>query len=388
MIYDKEMTHMGFNNHDLNKNTYMLRGALRSNGYDWWWHSFTGRSEKTGEERTFFVEFFLCNPDFGGSMPVFGQLPFNKENGIKPSYLMVKAGSWGSDARQIHRFFGWKDVTVSRNAPYSVIAADCFASDFVLRGSVSLTEEECSAHPEYMCDPGEMSWELKLDKKIAFNVGAGTAAPSRSAQLFDMYWHAEGMKTDYTGTVTYQSESYTVEPETCYGYADKNWGRDFTSPWLWLSSCDLFSNLTGKKLKNSVFDIGGGRPVIAGKALAGKLLSAFWYEGREFEFNFSKPALFTQTRFDCKETDEEVLWHVAQTSVYGKIDCRIRCLKSEMLLINYEAPDGSKRHNRLWNGGTGHGRIKLYGRDDEGRLFLVDDISAGHVGCEYGEYDN
>ncbi len=377
---------MSFNTHDLNRNACMLKGPLRYNGYDWWWHSFTGHNEKTGEERSFFIEFFLCNPAFGGSMPIFGQIPFNRENGIKPSYLMVKAGSWGKGAKQIHRFFGWRDVTVSSNAPYSVMAADCFASDFVLRGNVSLSVEDCAAHPEYMCDPGEMSWDLKLDKQIAFNVGYGASKPFRAAQAFDMYWHAEGMRTAYSGEVTYEGEKYIVDPETCYGYADKNWGRDFTSPWIWLSSSDLFSNLTGKKLKNSVFDIGGGRPVIAGKALDGKLLSAFWYEGQAYEFNFSKPALFTQTRFDCKETETEVLWHIAQTSAYGKIECRIRCDKSEMILMNYESPDGRKRHNRLWNGGTGKGRIKLYGRDDDGRLYLVDDIRAEKVGCEYGVY--
>lgn len=377
---------MSFNTHDLNRNACMLNGPLRYNGYDWWWHSFTGHNEKTGEERSFFIEFFLCNPAFGGSMPILGQIPFNRENGIKPSYLMVKAGSWGKGAKQIHRFFGWRDVTVSSNAPYSVMAADCFASDFVLRGNVSLSVEDCAAHPEYMCDPGEMSWDLKLDKQIAFNVGYGASKPFRAAQAFDMYWHAEGMRTAYSGEVTYEGEKYIVDPETCYGYADKNWGRDFTSPWIWLSSSDLFSNLTGKKLKNSVFDIGGGRPVIAGKALDGKLLSAFWYEGQAYEFNFSKPELFTQTRFDCKETETEVLWHIAQTSAYGKIECRIRCDKSEMILMNYESPDGRKRHNRLWNGGTGKGRIKLYGRDDDGRLYLVDDIRAEKVGCEYGVY--
>ncbi len=378
---------MTFNIHDLDRDAFMLKGPLRSKGYDWWWHSFTGRSEKTGEERSFFIEFFLCNPAFGGNVPIFGQLPFNHDNGMKPSYLMVKAGSWGKNAKQIHRFFGWNNVTVSSNAPYSVMAADCFASDYLLRGSVSLSEEECKARPEYMCDPGEMSWDLRVDKQIAFNVGYGAARPFRLAQTFDMYWHAEGMKTAYSGTVTYEGERYIVKPENCYGYADKNWGRDFTSPWLWLSSNDLFSNLTGKKLKNSVFDIGGGRPVIAGKPLDRCLLSAFWYEGREYEFNFSKPALLTQTKFDCTETETEVIWHVAQTSVYGKIDCRIHCDKSEMLLVNYEAPDGVKRHNHLWNGGTGRGRIKLYGRDYKGKLFLIDDMCAEKVGCEYGEYD-
>ena len=56
-----------------------------------------------------------------------------------------------------------------------------------------------------------------------------------------------------------------------------------------------------------------------------------------------------------------------------------------MLFMNYEAPDGSMPLKHLWNGGTGKGRIKLYGRDDDGKLFLVDDICAEHVGCEYGD---
>lgn len=197
--------------------------------------------------------------------------------------------------------------------------------------------------------------------------------------------HAEGMKTAYAGEVEFDGEKYEVTPERCYGYADKNWGRGFTSPWVWLSSSDLFSNLTGKALKNSAFDIGGGQPKVAGISLGRQLLSAFYYEGREFEFNFSKPALFTQTRFDCGETETEIRWHVSQTSAYGKMETRISCPKSEMLFMNYEAPDGSMPLKRLWNGGTGKGRIKLYGRDDDGKLFLVDDIRAEHVGCEYGE---
>jgi tocopherol cyclase len=59
----------------------------------------------------------------------------------------------------------------------------------------------------------------------------------------------------------------------------------------------------------------------------------------------------------------------------------ISCQKKDMLMVNYEAPDGSKRHNRLWNGGTGTGTVKLY-RGSE----LIDDVQAENVGCEYGEY--
>ena len=63
------------------------------------------------------------------------------------------------------------------------------------------------------------------------------------------------------------------------------------------------------------------------------------------------------------------------------------CKKKDMLFVNYEAPDGSKRHNRLWNGGNGWGTLKLYDKKD-GQLILVDEVEATHIGCEYGEYDD
>lgn len=41
----------------------------------------------------------------------------------------------------------------------------------------------------------------------------------------------------------------------------------------------------------------------------------------------------------------------------NKIVVDISCLKEDMLLINYEAPNGMKRHNHLWNGGNGKERL-------------------------------
>lgn len=53
------------------------------------------------------------------------------------------------------------------------------------------------------------------------------------------------------------------------------------------------------------------------------------------------------------------------------------------MLVNYEASNAEKRHNRLWNGGNGKGIIRLY-RDGK----LIDEIEAMNVGCESGEYDS
>lgn len=371
-----------FNQHDISRDACQLFGGQAHCGYDWWWHSFTGRHVETGEEKAFFIEFFLCNPASGRAKPVFGQLPENRKKGVKPSYLMVKAGAWGEDATQLHRFFGWKQVKVAHSVPYRVGAGDCYVDETKTYGCVQVSAEEAAEHPEYMCGSGEMSWNLKMKKKVAFNVGYGAGKLFRRLQLFEMFWHAEGMKTLYSGEVIWNGEKYLVKPENCYGYADKNWGKDFTSPWVWLSSNNLTSKITGKKLKNSVFDIGGGCPKVGPVALKRKLLSAYWYEGKEFEFNFSKFWTFTRTKFYCRETEEEILWHVEQKTWRNRMVTDISCQKKDMLLVNYEAPNGAKRHNRLWNGGNGIGTVKLY-RD--GRL--VDEVLAKNVGCEYGEYD-
>ena len=92
------------------KDKYMLRGVLKKNGYDWWWHSFTGYNKNNGEPKSFFIEYFIVNPAISPQQIVFGQ----KKNApsltedvapVKPSYVMIKAGVWGTDAKQIHAFY-------------------------------------------------------------------------------------------------------------------------------------------------------------------------------------------------------------------------------------------------------------------------------------------
>ena len=371
-----------FSKHDISRDEFQLVGGQAKKGYDWWWHSFTAYSKTSGKPRPFFIEFFLINPKFGQKQPIFGQLRQNQLDGKRPSYMMVKVGCWGEDGVQLHRFFGWEQVRLHPKLPYSVEAEDCFCSETRTYGKVEISEEEAKAHPEWMCGAGKISWDLKIDKLIPFNVGYGAGKVFRTLQCFEMFWHAEGMKSAFEGTISYNGEEYEVRKEDCYGYADKNWGKDFTSPWVWLSSNDIVSNITGKRLENSVFDIGGGRPKILFVALKGKLLSAFYHEGKCYEFNFSKFWTNTRTKFECKEEEDQIVWHVEQKTWRNKMIVDITCKKIDMLLVNYEAPNGLKRHNRLWNGGNGEGNIKLYHKSK-----LVDDMHVGHVGCEYGEYD-
>ncbi len=377
------------NRKDFRRNYWMLNGKFARQGYDWWWHNFTGINEETGEEKTFFIEYFTCNPalknQLGKDEAILGQLKENREKGIKPSYLMVKCGWWGEDALQLHRFIPWKDVKITNNPRGFILQAlDCEASDERLKGQVQV--EDAENHPEWMCSNGSMSWDLSVNKEIAFNVGYGASKLFRDLKAYEMYWHAEGMKSKYSGTITANGKKYLVKPESSFGYADKNWGSNFTSPWVWLSSNDLVSKITGKRLENSVFDIGGGRPKVFNIALERKLLSDFYYEGKSYEFNFSKFWTGCKTEFNCSETEDKIIWYVRQETNKAVMETHAECLKKEMLLVNYEAPDGQKRHNCLWNGGRGSANIKLYKKSRKG-LLLIDDVIANHLGCEYGEYD-
>ena len=59
--------------------------------------------------------------------------------------------------------------------------------------------------------------------------------------------------------------------------------------------------------------------------------------------------------FDCRETKDQIIWKVIQTTFRARMAVQISCPKDEMLWINYESPDGRKRQE--------------------------------NVGCEYGVYD-
>lgn len=396
------------NKSDKSRNQYMLKGALAKEGYDWWWHSFTARNKKTKEERPFFIEFFVCNPALGGDEPIFGQMKQNRKKPIfvenqahqlnqeygsavdtnkenirkKPSYVMVKVGSWGNDAKQLHGFYGINEAKIAKHK-LGVKAGRCILTETRTQGEVVVKNAE--EHPEYMCDNGSMKWDLRIKKEKAFHVGYGAAPIFRALNAFKMFWHAEGIKTGYEGKILWDGEEYEVIPEISYGYADKNWGADFTSPWVWLSSCNITSRISGEKLEDTVFNCGGGCPIVFGVSLKRKLLSLMIYEGKDYEFNFSRLWDFVRTKFESTETDTQVKWHV-ETKTWKSsmiIDCA--CDKDKMLLINYEAPDGRKRHNELWNGGTGFGRVQLFeGKGKKKKL--IDDMSFTNAGCEYGEY--
>lgn len=370
-----------FNKQSYRKNGYMLNGSFKKKGYDWWWHSFTAYNKKTGEPKSFYIEYFIINPKLYPHEVVLGQDPQNKKEGKRPSYLMVNVGTWGESHKQLHRFFKMDDVNI-KVCPFEVKADNCFLNETETYGEVNVKKSTKAM----MCDEGSMKWNLKIKKEIAWNVGYGTSGLFRFLKAFEMYWHAQGMKSTFEGSITLDGEEYDVIPEKSYGYSDKNWGRDFTSPWVWLSSNHIIRKDTGEELHNSVFDIGGGKPKVFGISLERKLLAGYFIEGKEYEMNFSKITHPCKTTFDFKDGKENVHWTVIQEDKKYKIVTEIECARKEMLFINYEEPTGNKRHNNLFNCGNGKGTLKIYKKEKNKKETLIEDLIVLNVGCEYGEF--
>ncbi len=150
-----------FNTHNISRNACMLHGLLAHHGYDWWWHSFTAQDTETGEDKPFFIEFFVCNPALGEDIPVLGQLPENKASGKRPSYLMVKAGTWGLDHCQLHRFFAWKDVDLQGSAPYTIQADDCLSCETELKNRLPHSRD-------FSRESGRLFYCKQIDRNVHF----------------------------------------------------------------------------------------------------------------------------------------------------------------------------------------------------------------------------
>jgi len=84
--------------------------------------------------------------------------------------------------------------------------------------------------------------------------------------------------------------------------------------------------------------------------------------------------------------DDRVEWNIDAWHGKAKVEIRFSCPRDTMLNVNYENPDGEKKHNQLWNGGYASGTVRLLERRG-GEWAEVDVLEGELGGCEYGEYD-
>lgn len=337
---------LNFNKHDAARDTFMLRGALAKQGFDVWRHCFHGVSRTTGKERGFIIEFGGFNPQLKEENPVFSQ------DGSRPSYMFVSAIICGEDGSVLNRFFPWDSVSTGKEMDLLVSAEDCFLSETRAMGRIEVTSENVSENSEAFPEAGKFVWDLKINKRIALNLGYSTSGPLRDSEIMEAYWHTEGMETAFDGMVEWNGEIYTVNPDTSFGYADKVWGKNAGRRWEYVSGCDLTSRKNGP-LKNSAFSFGEGTQIKVGPidtqdALAGGI----YLDGETYEFNFSKMWMLTRSQTNEKRNGKKLLFAIAEETPLSRVRLKVLCDRTQMREISIRDTEGKKRKVLMGGDGT------------------------------------
>ncbi len=371
---------------DLTRNAYLLRGRLSRRGYMRWFHSFSGTCADTGEARTFFVEFLVINPGLGGDQPILGQHPYYKKRGMRPSYVCIKAGAFpdsaGEGGKQLHSFYPISSLKPTAS-PLVMQVEDCFYSEDRIRGYIDVTKEE-SRHRSFMTDAGTMEWDLEVYKAVSCHTGILASPLLQALNALDSYWHGEGIKSFFRGSVTLDGTVYEVTSESSFGYSDKHWGRSFNRPWMQFACSKLISEHTGKNLRHSCLAIDGCCPRFLFIPLRRKLLIQLTYMGEDFCFGF-RPFLLSRCKWETKETNKRYIWHMVARNKAAVIKISGSCTKTQMLQMKYENPDGILLRRPLMAGGAAVGTIQLFRRVPGGGRKLIDTLHMEQGFCEYRE---
>lgn len=360
---------------DKSRNAYMLKGSLAKKGYMRWWHSFRGCIPGTDRTRTFFVEYFLLNPGIINNKIVL--------DGKTASYCMIKAGAFpegDEEGIQMNAYYPISSLRVSRE-PFYVQMGDSSFSENHIMGSVWISEKK-ALDPTWITDSGSMEWNLDICKNIACHTGLLSGPLFTFLNAIDSFWHGEGIKTQYQGTVTLNGEIYEVYPEACYGYADKHWGRKYHQPWLQLSANTLISQRTGKELKYSAFAVDGCYTRFFGMRLNPKLILQLTYTGEDFEFSFARPLSLCRMKWHKKSTNKRTIWQIKSVNRKAMIKCSVSCPRDSLFSIDYKSPDITQKDTSLLASGQSTGIIELYRMTSEGPK-LLDVLTFENGMCEY-----
>lgn len=370
------------NRSDKSRDAYMLKGIYSKEGYDWWTHTFTAINRDTNKEQKFFIHYYVVNPGLGKKDEEVAANFIDEKN--RPSLVMIEAGTWGKEKIVLRRFLNVDKLKADDNV-LDLYIEDCTLSEKSMSGSIYVDEEKLSEYAAFnqYSDMGSISWKLTIDKLIPFNIGHSASAIGRKINLVDMYWHAEGMKTKYSGEINLNGTIYDVIADKSYGYADKKWGKNYTNPCMWLNCSNIVSKITGEQLDETVFNIGGGRLKSVGMTIIKRPFVGLYYEGTNYEYNFTKIGK-VKIRHEIVDSNDQLLWKIKAINRESLFEVKVKCNKSEMTLTNFISPDGNQKYSSIYAGGTGYGEARLFHIGKKKKKQIIDHFILKNVNCEYG----
>ncbi|MCQ2575783.1 MAG: hypothetical protein MJ162_03495 [Treponema sp.] len=373
---------------------YGLNGSKKKLNVNFWRFIFNGIEKNTGAESTFFIEFQMINPWVSPAEVQLGFKPrvsitaddlqyalagtksaleLKAESLVVPSYAVIRIGRVDDDPKQLCSYICLKDLKINSKKFEISIGNKSFSMD-LLTGFVNLTEKEKQIHPEYLCDCGYATWNLKYE--VVKEVLEGYSGKTES-------WFPCGLKTNLTGIVNFDGKDYLVEPRKSFGYMERFWGKTFPANWFHISSANLTSLISGKFLFDSTFAIQGD--------FEEKIAFCGTFEGTDIMFNADDPK--HDTVFNCvqaPEADEDgnklLHWSVSINSKIWVIDIDIFCKIKDLYNRNIEMPEGERKTLNVLQGAMGTGEIKLYKRAGLS-LEQIEFAKIEHAFCEFGQLE-
>lgn len=375
----------------------MLKHSYRKNGFDVWRFFINAVNSTTGEQCSFFFEYYIVNPAVSPKEAVLGfksrftksaaDLQYalagtaaaessNLETYVQPSFVMVRGGCLARGGKVVSHYFAPSEV--SFNKKDVILSAgsgieECTITDKTIKGYASVSYSDLQEKSELLCNAGTIFWNLLYESKINFN-----ADYSHKGQN----WSPFGAYSVFAGTVHFDGNEYTVQPKNSFGYIEKNWGKDLVSPSFHINCSNLNSVISGKNLENSCFVVNG---------VFDDCVSVLTkIDDRVILFPADKKKKFSIT-YNCLEMpdDEDGIKLHWTVSVHNKeyvIDIDVFCKTEEMLVRDYESPAGERKVLKVLAGGTGTGELRLYKKIKK-NLEVLEHINFTGAVCEYGNFE-
>ncbi len=375
-------------------NRYQLSGSLKKSGLNVWRFVFNGTEKVTGQERKFFIELSMLNPGLCPNEAVLGfkarinisaedlqnvlagsasAQSIQSESYVVPSYAVLRAGVLGADAKLVCAYSASKDVSVSSKS--FCIQGDKFSfDDEKLSGRIDCSPGELQEHPEYQCDSGSLSWELRYEIRRDFDKGYSGK---------DCFWAPTGVRTVFAGNFTIDGKVYEVIPKKSAGYIDRFFGKNVVFPWVHLSSGVLTSIISGKTLTDSSFAVQG--------AFENQVSAIVDLEGKSVSFEAKKSKTSNGSVWNFSEmpennNEENLHWSVSLSNKSYVVDIDVFCPARQMYVKSIEIPEGNRNVLKMLCGGTGTGEIRLYKRFRK-NLELIEHAKIASALCEYGQLE-
>lgn len=371
---------------------YVLRGKLRTEGFECWRYFFSAFNVETNQEKKFFIELYIVNPGVSPKVAIIAQksrlahseadLQYalagtqaaetaNDELAVFPSYVLVKAGVDGTSGIQLNKFIPSSQFTFLRNSGMFK-AGECLFGPNSISGVVEITPQDLRIKPELLCDSGMLEWDLKFDRKIS----SEPLYKSKNA-----FWAPFGVKTVYSGAIRFDGDEYVITPKISVGYSDKSWGEILPENYFHISSAKMTSMISGKSMLNSCFVIEG--------EYGGKLCGILNLEGTILKIKEKKHFGKCSVIHDCTqvpgtEGDEKVHWTVSVRKGKFVIDIDIFCKGSDLSVRDYEIPQGKRTLLKILGSGNGTGEIRIYKRNRK-NLELLEHANIYDAICEFGQ---